>query len=155
MGCEQVKATTDKAMVSLSLKSPCPEPTPGSAAGAETPEAAVACFKHAVSEGSPSLLLRVTCRSRQAAGCKQNDGSEREAEKAMVELKKQSFDDQMGSWAEPGATGKVQIFAFAKGPKDVVASTVAVCKIAPNDRWAVCDLGEVSKTFAESKIKQR
>src|SRR5262249_47966028 len=44
-GCDKMKATTDRALVSLSLKPACPEPVEGRAVGAESPELAVSCFR--------------------------------------------------------------------------------------------------------------
>ena len=149
--CDGIKATTDRAMMTLSLRPACPEPVDGRAAGADSPEGALGCFRHAVETDSTSLLLRVTCTSRNPASCKQTDATTRDAEKAMVDLKKLSFTNVLGRWDE---NDKTAVFAIDTKPGEKRVGTVVTCRIVEGDKWAVCEIGEVGRDFADQKIRK-
>lgn len=152
--CDRLQASTDRAIARLSGKSgaaACPEPVAGRAAGTETPEAAVACFQHAIAEKSAPLMLRVTCHGRTAASCKQTEAIEKEAEKLMADLVKHPWDSQLGSWQDPQ---KASVFAIDTHPGQKTVSTVTVCKIVEGDRWAVCETGELSRAEAEKRASK-
>jgi hypothetical protein len=151
-GCDQVRATTDRALVTMSMKSACPDPTEGRAAGAESADLAVACFRKATDEGSAALLLRVTCRNRSAASCKQTDATTREAERAMADLKKLTWPSPLGKWNDD-KDGKIIVFAVDTAPGEKKVSTVTTCRIVEGDRWAVCEVGEMTRDAAEQKMK--
>jgi hypothetical protein len=113
---------------------------------------ALACFRKATDEGSAALLLRVTCRNRSAASCKQTDATTREAERAMVDLKKMNWSGLLGKWNDD-KDGKITVFAIDTGPGEKKVSTVTVCRIIEGDRWAICELGEMGREAAEQKMK--
>ena len=153
LGCEKFQATADRAMVSLQLKSECPDAVPGRAVGGDTPEAAAGCFRHAASEGSTSLMVRVTCRGRTPASCKQTDASNAEAERAMSELGKLSWKNVLGRWEEGSGERKTVVFAVDTKPGEKLTTTVTTCKIAEGDRWAVCEVGELSRTEVSARSR--
>ena len=153
LSCTKFQATADRAMVSLQLKAQCPDAVPGRAVGGDTPEAAAGCFRHAASDGSTSLMLRVTCRSRSPASCKQTDASIAEAEKAMAELAKLSWKNVLGHWEEGAGDKKAIVFAIDGRPGEKLVTTVTTCKIAEGDRWAVCEIGELSRSEASARAK--
>lgn len=149
--CDRLKASTDRALVKMQLKPACPDPVEGRAVGAESPEGAVGCFQHAIAQGSPALLLRVTCKGRQPASCKQTDATTKEAERVLADLKKLKWDNVLGKWNET-ADKKVVTFAVDTQPGEKLVSTVVTCRIAEGDRWAVCEIGEASRDAADKKL---
>lgn len=153
LACDRLHASTDRALARLSGKAGggCPEPVAGRAAGADSPDAAVACFQRAVTEKSAALLLRVTCRGRAPASCKQTDATEREAERLIADLAKQPWDALLGSWPDGD---KAAVFALDTSPGQKTVSTLRVCKIADGDRWAVCETGELSRAEAEKRASK-
>ena len=152
-GCDKFQATADRAMLSLQLKGQCPDAVPGRAVGAESPETAAGCFRHAASEASTSMMMRVTCRGRSPASCKQTDASNAEAEKAMGELSKLSWKTVLGRWEEGGGERKSVVFAIDTKPGEKLTTTVTTCKIAEGDRWAVCEIGELSRSEVGARSK--
>jgi hypothetical protein len=168
-GCDQFQATADRAVATLTGKpvpsgsaasasdprppslsdSACPDEEKGRAAGADSPDAALSCFRRAVSQESAALLLRVTCQGRLPASCKQTDATRAEAEKAMPDLKKTSWDKAMAKWEE----NRTVTYAFERGAGDKIVSTVVLCKIAEGGRWAVCEIGEMARDLAAKKGK--
>ncbi len=151
LACDRLEASSERAIARLSGKSSCPEAVADRAAGTERPEAALACFQQAVSERSASLLLRVTCRGRAAASCKQTDATEKEAERLMGDLAKQPWDTQLGSWSDGD---KAVVFAIDTSPGQKTVSTLTVCKIIDGERWAVCETGELSRAEAERRASK-
>jgi hypothetical protein len=149
--CDKLKATTDRAMLSLQLKGGCPDPVDGRAAGADSPEGALACFRQGIEQQSASLLLRVTCKSRSPVSCKQTDATVKEAEKTIPELKKLPWNNVLGKWNE--TEGKVTVFAVDTFPGEKRVTSVVTCKIVEGDRWAVCEVNETRRDTAEQKMK--
>ena len=153
LGCEKFQATADRAMLSLQLKPHCPDAVPGRAVGGDTPEAAAGCFRNAASTASTSMMLRVTCRSRSPASCKQTDAGAAEAEKAMNELSKLSWKNVIGRWEEGAGDRKTVVFAIDTKPGEKLTTTITTCKIAEGDRWAVCEIGELSRGEVAARSK--
>ena len=149
VACEKFQATADRAMMSLQLKPQCPDAVPGRAVGSETPEGAAGCFRNAASSKSTEMMLRVTCHSRAPGSCKQTDAIKAEAERTMSELGKMSWKSVLGRWEE----GKATVFAIDTRPGEKIVTTIVTCKIAEGDRWAVCEIGEISRDEATSRAK--
>lgn len=142
------QATSDTPATPLPPKASCPDAAAGRAVGAETPEAAVACFRLAISEKSTAMLLRVTCQGRTAASCKHTDATEKEADKLTQEMAKLPWDKQVGTWQE---SAKASVFAIDTHPGQKSVSTITVCKIAEGEKWAVCETGTIGRADAERK----
>lgn len=175
--CDQFQATADRAMQTLQGKPPtapsgssasasrppttatsipdtaCPDAVEGRAAGAETPEAALSCFRRAIANESAATLLRVTCRGRNAQSCKQSDATLKEAERAMPDLKKTPWTTILGRWEEGTGDKRAVVFAIDTRPGDKLVSTVVTCKIAEGGRWAICELGDLARETAAQKSK--
>lgn len=147
--CEKFQATADRAMMSLQLKPQCPDAVPGRAAGADSPEGAAGCFRNAASTKSTELMLRVTCHSRAPGSCKLTDAIKAEAERTMGELGKMSWKSVLGRWED----GKTTVFAIDTRPGEKLVTTIVTCKIAEGDRWAVCEIGEISRDEAAARSK--
>ncbi|MCC6646625.1 MAG: hypothetical protein IT374_13770 [Polyangiaceae bacterium] len=151
--CDRLQASTDRALARLSGRADggCPDAVEGRAAGAESAEAALACFQRAVAERSATLLLRVTCRGRAPSSCKQTDATEKEAERLVADLATHPWDAQLGSWQD---AQKATVFAIDTSPGQKTVSTLTVCKIVEGDRWAVCETGELSRAEAEKRASK-
>jgi hypothetical protein len=86
------------------------------------------------------------------ASCKQTDATTKEAERAMVDLKKVSWSTTLGHWSDD-KDGKVVTFAVDTRPGEKLVSTITICRIVEGDKWAVCELGDMSRETAEQKSR--
>ncbi len=129
----------------------CPDATPGRAAGAESHGAAFGCFRKAVEGRSADLMLRVTCQGRSAASCKQDAQTKRAAEETMGDLARLSWQRVVAQWAE--VDKQIEVYAVDTHPREKRVTTVTLCRIVDKTRWAVCELGEMSREAAERKGK--
>jgi hypothetical protein len=154
--CEKFRETTGRHFgggsggISLGGGS-CPDAVPGRAAGADSPGGAYGCFRKAVEGRSVDLLLRVTCQSRAPASCKQGAETKRGAEETMSDLARLSWSNVVTHWVE--ADNQVEVYAVDTHPREKRVSTVTLCRIVDKTRWAVCELGEMSREAAERKGK--
>jgi hypothetical protein len=156
-GCDKLKETTDRHFGSTSGGAPlvgggpCPEAVPGRTAGAESASDAFGCFRKAVEERSAELMLRVTCQGRSAASCKQDAQTKRAAQEALNDLARHPWRDVVAQWAEAGS--QTEVYAVETHPRERRVTTVTLCRIVEKTRWAVCELGEMSREAAERKAK--
>lgn len=147
-GCKKQLA---KLQDMIAVPGRCPDAVPDQATGTESPRDALGCFKKAVDEKNGEQFLRVTCRGKSAAGCKQPPGAEKEAAGIIAELEKKDLGGIVASWDE-GA--KTKVYAVEQRSNDKRVSIVSVCQIAIDNRWAVCAVEESSREAAEKRDKR-
>ena len=156
-GCDKLKETTDRHFGKTSggggsiLGASCPDAVPGRTAGADSAGDAFGCFRKAVEERSADLMLRVTCQSRSASSCKQDAQTRRAAEEALNDLARLPWREVVAQWTEGGKD--VAVYAVETHPREKRVTTVTLCRIVEKARWAVCELGEMSREAAERKAK--
>ena len=129
----------------------CPDAVPDQATGTESPRDALGCFKKAVDDKNGEQFLRVTCRGKSAAGCKQPPGAEKEAAGIISELEKKDLGGIVASWDDGP---KTKVYAVEQRANDKKVSVVSVCQIAIENRWAVCAVEESSREAAEKRDKR-
>jgi hypothetical protein len=145
VGCKQQLA---KLQDMIHVPGRCPDAIPDQATGTESPRDALGCFKKAVDEKNGDQFLRVTCRGKTAAGCKQAPGSEKEASGIVAELAKKDFGGIVAQWDE---SPKAHVYAVEQKGSDKRVSLITVCQIAIENRWAVCAVDEGSREAAEKR----
>lgn len=153
-GCDKFREMTDRHLGGGGLSlggGSCPEAVEGRAAGAGSAGDAFGCFRKAVEGRSVDLLLRVTCQGRSAASCKQGADTKRAAEETMRDLSRMSWSSVVSRWVE--AENHVEVYAIDTYPREKRVSTVTLCRIVDKTRWAVCEVGEMSREAAERKGK--
>jgi len=147
-GCQK---QLDKFQEMIAIPGRCPDAVPDQASGTESPRDALGCFKKAIDDKNGEQFLRVTCRGKSAAGCKQPPGAEREAKGIIGELEKKDLGGVVASWDDGP---KTKVYAVEQRANEKKVSLVSVCQIAIENRWAVCAVEEGSREAAEKRAKR-
>jgi len=142
-GCDKLKATTDRALASLSFrKDPCPFTARTRAAGTEKHDQALACFQYAIAKKDSERLLRVTCQGKTPASCEHNDSIRRQAQEGMASLASQSWTNVLGEWKGPN---QEVIYAVDTNPNGKNVTKVVLYRAVEGKRWAICEVGELPR----------
>jgi hypothetical protein len=96
-------------------------------------------------------MLRVTCQNRSPASCKQDAQTRRAADEAMSDLARLPWQNVIAQWTE--LDKQVEAYAVDTHPREKRVTKVTLCRIVDKTRWAVCELGEMSRDAAERKAK--